>query len=405
MKTILDLKGKKQGFSSSPAFVIFMTILIDMIGFGMVIPLIPFYVKSFQVGATGIGILISSFSLMQFFFSPILGKASDKIGRKPVLLTSIFVSSISYGLFTIASSFFILLLSRVIAGMATEITVARAYIADITVEKERTMGMGRIGAAFGAGIIIGPAIGGSLSVYGFWAPGIAAVALTLLNLLLVFFLLPESIKPSQTVFRINFNSINSFFSKLIRAFFAPWIGIVLIIYFLEEINHSTIPVISPLLGISFFGLQPMEMSYIFMYIGFVQIILQGFIIGRISKRISDGNLIALGIFFLILGMFVIPLIPNFGIFMILTTIIAFGTGILSTIIPSFISKMTSTSNQGGMLGVTQSISSIARVIGPLLGGFIFEFVGLVFAFLLNAILMIVAFVLSIKMIQRIKTNK
>ncbi len=397
MKTILDLKENKRGSGLSPAFIIFMTILIDMIGFGMVIPLIPFYVKSFQVGATGIGILISSFSLMQFIFSPILGKASDKIGRKPVLLTSILVSSIGYSLFSIASSFFILLLSRVIAGMATEITVARAYIADITSKKERTTGMGRIGAAFGAGIIIGPAIGGSLSIYGFWAPGIAALTLTLSNFILVFFFLPESIRPSRPVFKINTSSIIGFFTKLMSAFLTPLIGIVLIIYFLEEINHSTIPVITPLLGISFFGLEPMEMSYIFMYIGFVQIILQGFIIGRIAKKLSDDNLIALGILFLIVGMFAISLIPNFIIFIGLTTIIACGIGILSTIIPSFISKMTPSNKQGGMLGLMQSISSIARIIGPLLGGFIFEFVGLVYVFLLNTILMTVTFGLSIKM--------
>ena len=401
MKRSIELNEQSQ-LRRSPALVIFMTIFIDMTGFGMIIPLIPFFADSFQVGATGIGLLMASFSLMQFIFSPILGRASDSVGRRPILLLSIFISCISFILFTIAYSFFILLLSRMIAGLATEITVARAYIADITSEKERTKGMGRIGAAFGAGIIIGPAISGFLSIYGFWAPGVAAVALTLLNLLLVFFFLPESIKPSQTSLKITLNSVNGFFGKLKRAFLIPFLGIVLIIYFFEEITHSTIAIIMPLLGISFFELQPFEMSYIFMYIGVIQIIMQGFIIGRISKKFNDEELIILGILLVVMGMFTIPLFPSIAFFLIITAITASGIGMLSTVIPSFISKKTPVNEQGSVLGITQSVSSVARIFGPLIGGFAFDFTGIASPFFLNAILMLAALGLSIKVIQNKK---
>lgn len=401
MERSIELNEQSQ-LRRSPALVIFMTIFIDMTGFGMIIPLIPFFADSFQVGATGIGLLMASFSLMQFIFSPILGRASDSVGRRPILLLSILISCIGFILFTIAYSFFILLLSRMIAGLATEITVARAYIADITSEKERTKGMGRIGAAFGAGIIIGPAISGFLSIYGFWAPGVAAVALTLLNLLLVFFFLPESIKPSQTSLKITLNSVNDFFSKLKGAFLIPFVGIVLIIYFLEEITHSTIAIIMPLLGISFFELQPFEMSYIFMYIGVTQIIMQGFIIGRISKKFSDEELMILGILLVVMGMFTIPLFPSIAFFLIITAITASGIGILSTVIPSFISKKTPVNEQGGVLGMTQSVSSIARIFGPLIGGFAFDFTGIASPFFLNTSLMLAALGLSIKVIQNKK---
>ena len=397
-KEIDRKKSKKILFGLSPAFVIFMTILIDMTGFGMIIPLIPFYAKTFQAGAIGIGVLVASFSLMQLIFSPILGKVSDNVGRRPVLLLSLLISSLSFILFTLANSFLLLLLSRVIAGMATEITVARAYMADITSEEERTTGMGRISAAFGAGFIIGPAIGGSLSVYGFWAPGIAAFTLTSLNLLFVFFFLPESIRHKSTSIRITVNSFFGFLSNLANVFSRPLIGIVLVIFFLEELNHSTIPVIVPLLGISFFGFRAIEMSYIFIYIGFVQIILQGFIIGRMAKKFGEDKLIILGILLVMGGMFIMPLIPDIMGFILSITAVASGIGTLVTVIPGYISKKTPSNKQGGMLGMIQSVSSIARIIGPLIAGFIFEFAGLAIPFFLGATLMMIAFCLGVKVI-------
>jgi DHA1 family tetracycline resistance protein-like MFS transporter len=189
----------------SPTFVVFMTIFIDITGFGMIIPLLPFYAETFQAGPAALGVLVVSFSMMQFIFSPILGRFSDNAGRRPVLLLSILTSSVSFILFALANSFLMLLLSRIIAGMATESAVAQAYIVDITSEKERAKGIGRVGAAFGAGFIIGPAMGGFLSVYGFSAPGFAAFALALLNFLFVFLFLPE---PTKIVHNEYANRIN-----------------------------------------------------------------------------------------------------------------------------------------------------------------------------------------------------
>jgi len=175
---ILLRNGRQAKWSLSPTFVIVMTIFIDITGFGMIIPLLPFYAETFQAGSTALGILVASFAVMQFIFSPILGRISDSVGRRPVLLLSILISSVSFTLFTIANSFLMLLLSRIISGMATETAVAQAYISDITSKKERATGIGRVAAAHGVGFIIGPAIGGLLSVHGFWAPGLAAVILT-----------------------------------------------------------------------------------------------------------------------------------------------------------------------------------------------------------------------------------
>jgi DHA1 family tetracycline resistance protein-like MFS transporter len=368
-----------------------MTLFIDATGFGMIIPLLPFYSETFQAGSAALGILVASFSLMQFIFSPILGRISDNVGRKPVLIISILTSVVSFLLFAIANSYFILLLSRIVAGLATETAVAQAYIADITSKSERSAAIGKVGAAFGAGFIVGPAIGGFLSVYGFSAPGFAAFLLSLANLLFVLFFLPESLKKERSKLLLSPRSISSFFSKLLAAFAKPLIGAVLMIFFIVFLSFSAIPVIVPLLGVAFFGFGAVEMSYFFMYIGAVQIILQSVIIGKVTKRFGEEKLIAFGPLLMMVGIFLMPLIPNTAIFMLSLTMIAFGSGIMRTIIPSFISKITPTNEQGGTLGVANSVASIATVPGPLIGGSLFEFAGLAAPFFASAAMLIVAF--------------
>lgn len=375
-----------------------MTVFIDITGFGIIIPLLPFYAETFQAGSTALGVLVASFSLMQFVFAPILGRVSDNVGRRPALLLSILISMASFILFALANSFLILLLSRIVSGMATETAIAHAYIADTTSKRERATGMGRVGAAFGAGFVIGPAIGGFLSVYGFRAPGFAAATLTLLNFLFVFLFLPESISHTRSSTQMASNSKSGNLRRLVDTLTRPLIGAVLIIYFIITLAFSAIPVIAPLLGIYFFAFDSVEMSYVFMYIGLIQIVLQGFVIGRLAKKFGEEKLIAFGPLLMTLGMFLMPLTPNIAIFMGSITMIALSIGTLNTMIPSFISKRAPANEQGGMLGIAQSVSSIARVPGPVIGGFVFEF-GLVAPFFLSAAVLIVAFGLGCRVLQ------
>ncbi len=381
-------------FRLSPSLVIILTIFIDITGFGIVIPLLPFYATSFQAGSAALGILVASFSGMQFVFAPLLGRLSDRAGRKPILMISIVTSAMSFVLFAVANSFFVLLLSRLVAGMATETAIAQAYMADVTPEEDRAAGMGRLGAAFGVGFIIGPAIGGALSVFGFWVPGAAAVILTLLNLLFVFFLLPESLDRGQEGLQMESYVKGGYFGGWRSALATPLIGATLIVVFIIILAFSAIPVIAPLLGVSFFNLGAVEMSYVFMYIGLVQIVLQGFLFGKLARRFSEEKFIAFGPLLMSVGMFMMPMVPNILTFLVSITMIALGIGVLDAAVPSFISKRTLKSEQGGMLGVSQSVSSIARVPGPLIGGFVFEFVGLMAPFLLSSALLVVAFILG-----------
>jgi len=370
-----------------------MTIFIDLTGFGIIIPLLPFYAAVFQAGSTALGVLVASFAFMQFIFSPILGSLSDRIGRRPVLLLSILTSIASFILFALANSFIMLLLSRIVAGLATEVSVAQAYISDVTKEKDRVKGMGRVGAAQGAGFIIGPALGGFLSIYGFSVAGFAAATLALINLIFAFFFLPESKKNRESK---ELGSGSSFLRGLADALSKPLMSYLLIIIFIMSLAFSAFPVIMPLLAISLFGLGASDMSLFFVYFGVVQIIFQGLIMGKLANRVGEEKLIALGSFLMTMGVLLMALFPNLAIFFTLTTIVVSGSGILQTSIPSFISKGTVEEERGGVLGVIQSVSSIARVPGPLIGGFVYEFAGLVAPFFLSAFFLMFATVLGIR---------
>jgi DHA1 family tetracycline resistance protein-like MFS transporter len=380
----------------SPTFVIVMTTFIDMIGFGMIIPVLPFHPETVGAGALALGILIGSFSLMQFIFSPLLGRLSDKVGRRPVILISILSSVISFILFALANSFTLLLVSRLTAGMATEASVAQAYISDITTEHDRAKGMGKVGAANGAGFIVGPAIGGILSVHGLSTLGFAAAALTGINLFFAFFFLPES---NGRFGQDIHTSSEGYWHRLGSALKKPLIGAVFLILFIITFAFSAVPVILPLLGIAFFGFGELEMSYFFMYVGLIQIVLQGILIGRLNARWGEENLLVFGSLLMAVGMFFMPLYPSLVVFFGSITLISSGIGILNTVLPSFLSKRTPSDEQGGMLGVAQSVGSIARIPGPLFGGFVSQFAGLNVAFFISAALVLICFFVGFRLFR------
>jgi MFS family permease len=380
----------------SPINIIIITVLVDMTGFGMIIPLIPFYARRFYAGGTGIGILIASFSFMQFIFSPILGRISDNRGRRPVLLFSILTSIASFILFTIANNFFILLASRIIAGLATEGGVAQAYIADITSRDERSSGIGKVGAASGLGFILGPVISGLLSPYGLWAPGAAAALLGFINLLFVFLFLPEpDVLKASGMSKGWIDSLQDVWVILKE----PLKGQVIIIYFIVTLAFAAIPVIIPLLAIEYYGFTEVETSYMFIFVGLIQVSLQGFAMRRLVEKFSEEKLIILGPLFMILGIFFMPLIENIIFFGICLSLLSIGIGTSNTAVPSFISLMTADEKQGSTLGVTQSIGSIARIPGPLIGGITTDFGGIASPFYLSGAMLILPFILGCRVFR------
>jgi len=366
-----------------------------MTGFGIIIPLLPYYVDTFQAGPTALGILVTSFAAMQFISSPILGRLSDKHGRRPVILFSLLTSVGSFLIFALANSFLMLLLSRIISGLATEMGVAQAYISDITDEKDRMKAMGRIGAAAGAGMIFGPAIGGFLSVYGFSTAGFAASGLALINLLFAVFFLPE------TSIHIEWKDKSEIklgrFERLFSAFSKPEMRLVLSISFLMALSFSAFPVIVPLLAMNVFGITPFELSFFFVYAGSIQILFQGFLIGKISNKLGESKMIPLGSILMAIGILSMGLSPNFPVFVIIATFMVSGASLIGSAIPSFISKRISANERGSILGIAQSVQSIGLIIGPtIIGGFIYEIAGIVAPFALSSAILVIATILGIK---------
>ncbi len=380
----------------TPINIIMITVLIDMTGFGMIIPLIPFYAQRFASGASGIGFLLASFSVMQLIFSPLLGRISDTRGRKPVLLFSILTSVGSFLLFTFANSYLVLLLSRIVAGLATEGAVAQAYVADITTKEDRSTGIGKVGAAIGVGFILGPVIGGLLSPYGIQAPGIAALVLSILNLLFVIIYLPEPKRLTTT--RENLGFIKSL-RGILGAIKEPVTGQVYIIYFMVTLAFAAIPVIVPLLAIDYFGFTAVEMSYVFIFIGFIQVTLQGFGIKKLVDKLGEEKLIILGPLLLSIGVTLTPILASIPGFGFSTILVALGVGITNTAVPGFISLMTPQERQGSTLGVTQSIGSVARIFGPVIAGFIAEYSGVPSSFYFSGVLLVIPFIIGCRLFQ------
>jgi len=348
-----------------------LIVLIDMLGFALIIPLLTFYAASFGATAFQTGLLVSSYALMQMIGAPILGRLSDKYGRRPVFLISIFGTFIGLLILGFANSLWMLFVSRILSGLtAGNISVAQAYIADITDEKNRARGMGMLGAAFGIGFILGPAIGGTLSVYGFAVPAFVSAALAFINLLTVYFWLPESLTSErraelQTKKQPDVN-LNALFEALRR----PQIGPLLWVRFGFAIAFNSFQTVFPLYLLNKFGLNAQQTGYILAYIGIVLVIMQGGAIGPLSARFKESNLLVTFLGFALVGMIGWALAPSVPILLITQLPMAIGAGSFNAIINSAISKAVKPEEVGGMLGFGAGLESSTRVVMPALASYL-----------------------------------
>jgi len=390
-------------YKLNPILVVVLTVFIDMIGYGIIIPLLPYYTETFQSGSIALGILLASFAAMQFLFAPILGKASDKFGRKPILLLSLLISFVGFTIFSFANSYLVLLISRLIAGIATERAVAQAIIADLTDKKTRTKQMGKIGAAIGAGFIIGPALGGALSIFGFSVPGYVAMFLTVINILFVLYFVPETNKNKNNLLQQNKTTTN-YGCGILETIKKPLVGPMFLTYGIMTVAFSAIPVIIPLLGIQYYNFSALDLSYIFIYIGLVQVILQGFLIDKLTKKLGGEKLLIIGPIVMGIGVFLTPLFKNVLFFYFTNALLAAGFGIMNTTIPSLISKTAKPVEQGQFLGVAASVASISNIPGPLFGGLIVAFGGIVAPFLISAFLLLISVGIGYKIFSQHQLN-
>ena len=355
----------------SPLIVIFTTVFIDLIGFGIVIPVLPFYAEGTIFNATPrtVGLLFASYSIMQLIFSPVLGDLSDKHGRRPVLLLSIIGTGIGFLVLGFASTVFMLFVGRILDGITGgNISTAQAYIADITTTENRAKGMGLIGAAFGLGFIFGPAIGGILSQWGIHVPFIFAAVLCFANALLLYFTLPETVTPDHPAknraargrsFRNVFNSLKQ-----------PRLAFVLIIYFLFIVAFSIMTTAFSLYTMFRFGYDATHTGYLFAYVGLIAVIIQGGLIGRLVKRFGELPLVIFGAFCFAISLFAVPFVgPAAGGLAALLVgggVFSMGNSLATPALTSLASKTAGPGEQGAVLGVTQSVASLARAVGPFL---------------------------------------
>lgn len=370
---------------------IFLVVFIDLLGVGIVLPLLPFYVKLIEADSPAwmaenhaliVGGLTASYSLFQFLFAPILGGLSDRFGRRPVLLLSLLGAGLSYLLFGLADSFTplgasavlaALFVSRIIAGITGgSISAAQAYIADITTPENRAQGMGMLGAAFGLGFMLGPALGGLLSNISLSAPAFAAAALVFASVLFGYVRLPESLPNearSEGMPRLNP------FARLggvvrIDAIRPLLVGVLLLNFAFAGLQ-SNFAVFADVR----FGFGPTQIAFVFAFIGLMAVIMQGFLIRRLLPFFGEARLAVGGLLLMAVAFALVALAPAGWALFPALGLLAVGSGAATPSLTSLISRRVSPREQGAVLGGTQALTSLMMVVGPLFAGLIFDLIG------------------------------
>ena len=358
--------------------IVFLTVFLDLVGFGIVLPLLPFYATELGASPFEVGLIIASYSAMQFLFAPIWGSLSDRYGRRPLLLVGLFGSAASYLVFGLARSLEVLLLSRVIAGvMGANIPVAQAYIADSTTIERRARGMGLIGAAFGLGFIFGPAIGGGLSPWGFGVPGFVAAGLSLTAATAAWRWLPESLAPENRT-RDGLGILSAVTgraraaSRVLtrRRLRDPIAG-----FFLGTMGFAGFTTIFPLFLENPLGLTAVHAGGMFALVGVVSAGVQGALIGPMVERYGERANAALGGTVLSAGVIAMGLGQSILATILSLLAVGVGWGLLAPSLQSLVSRRAMANEQGEVLGVNQSASALARVIGPVAAGWAYGALG------------------------------
>ena len=352
----------------SPLLVIFVTVFIDLIGFGIVIPVLPYYAEGTKFNATPsqVGLLFASYSVMQLIFSPVLGRLSDKYGRRPVLLVSLLGTSLGFFILGFANTLTLLFVGRIIDGISGgNISTAQAYIADVTTEENRAKGMGLIGAAFGLGFVFGPAIGGILSRWGVNVPFLFAGSLALANTVLLYFTLPETVTADHPA-RVS-AATGRGWNQLFQSLRNPRLGYVLAIYFLGIVAFSIMTATFSLFMMFRLGYDAFHNGWVFAFVGIISAVIQGGLIAILVRKFGEPLLVIIGALLFSISLFAIPFVtPSTGLLAILTigAITSIGQAFMSPTLSSLASKSAGVAEQGTVLGVMQSVASLARAVGP-----------------------------------------
>lgn len=380
--------------------VLFLTVFIDLIGFGMVIPFLSFYAREYGASGVVVGAVVGIYSIMQFFFAPVWGRLSDRIGRRPVILISLTASCIGYLLFGFARQLWVLFASRIIAGAGgANIGTAQAYISDVTAPEERARGMGLIGAAFGMGFILGPPLSGFLSaigthhgMHGNLLPGLVATGLSFSALCVAFFVLAES-KPPTIVPRSGVPP--QFDPRIWREMTHQTLLFALMsALFLTLLAVSGMETSVTLHARDRFNFRQIDLAYFFLFMGVIVAAIQGGLIGRLAKRIGEKGLILVGAMSFTIGFALVPSIWRVPLLYGVAFFIAIGQGLTYPSLTSLVSKAAPENERGSMLGLATAVGSLARFVGPVFSGFLYDVAGVRGAFYGAAVLTLISFIIT-----------
>lgn len=377
---------------------LFFTVLVDLVGFGIVLPLLPFYADRFGASGTEVGALVLVYSLIQLFMAPFWGRLSDRIGRRPVLILGLAGSAVSYVAFAFAPSLVWLFVSRVLAGIGgSTIPVAEAYIADITPPARRAAGLGLIGAAFGLGFTVGPALGGALSTVGTAAPGLLAAALCGGNALLALAFLRESLAVDARAASAPAEEFG--LPRLLRLARDPHVLQVLAVYFLFSVAWSVLQPTLSLFSAQRFDFDERRAGYLFAFLGLVSALVQGGLVRRLVPRHGEAQLVRVAAFPFVAGLLTIGTAGTPATLLVGLGLLALGYGIAVPSALGLLSRRASDGIQGGTLGLGQSAGSLARMVGPLSAGIAFDRLGVGSPYLLGAAVALSAGLLALALRQ------
>ena len=426
---------------------VFVIVLIDLLGLTVIIPLMPLYAASFSASALMIGVLGAAYPVMQFIGAPLLGRLSDRYGRKPILLISQLGTFIGFLVLGFASSLWMLFLSRLIDGISgANISTAQAAITDSTTEKNRTQGLGLIGAAFGLGFVVGPIIAFlSLIASGnnYHVPAFVAAGFSFISILLTWFWLPETL-PAERRGRID-SKMTLSLSALFKALAHPAVGLLLVLMFAQQIAFGGFEQLLSLFTLNRLGMNASGNSIIFVFVGIIVVAVQGGLIGVWSRKYGDRRLIYVGLLALSVGLMLTSLTPRrpmpgysragleaelsasggsrthetpttqkvvvelpedtnngwLGLVWILAAMIpaSIGGGILQPAINSLITKRIEPGEIGGMLGISASLLSGANAVAPLIGGLIFQAFGSTAPFMVGGLVLLILYLLALRVLQ------
>ncbi|WP_375773356.1 MFS transporter [Archangium gephyra] len=366
--------------------LVFVTVFLDLVGFGIVIPLLPFYVQSMGGSELTVGVLLGSFSFTQLLATPVLGRFSDRYGRRPIILLSLAANAVAMGLFSLASYHHLLPLlfvSRILAGAtAGNLSACQATLADVAPPESRARAMGRLGAGIGLGLVLGPMIGGQLSQWGAWVPPLAAAALALVGALGVLLAMPETHAPSGRAPAAKQPSRLSVFHSSPRQ---RALSLMLLLYFFVFLSMTTLQVAFALLAQERVGWGAEQVGNIFGLVGGLGLVIQGGLIGPLSKAVGEARLLIFGTLLLAAGMLGVSAsaqpLPLIGAVVLLGT----GLGLTQPLLSSLASQAANPALLGLTLGLAQSSGGLARTVGPVASGALYKALGASAPFLAGAL--------------------